>query len=61
MPAFGQGRIGHGEIVRRGLCGVAAVDADEAQRTVRQPHQIGAGEIHRIALMQHQACIVGVT
>jgi len=30
--ALGQGRVGHGKIVRRGLGGVAAIDADEAQR-----------------------------
>jgi hypothetical protein len=59
--AFGQGRIGHGEVVRRGLGGVAAIDADEAQRSLRQPHQVGAGELKRVALVQHQARIVGVT
>ena len=44
-PALGQGALGRREIVNGMLWRVAAVDADQAQRPLGQPHEIGGGQV----------------
>jgi hypothetical protein len=46
--------------VRSDLGRVAAIDADQAQGSFRQPHQVGGGKTQRAALVQHQARAVGM-
>src|ERR1700754_143769 len=39
---------------------MATIDADETQRTTSQLHQTRGRQIHRVALVQHQARVIGV-